>query len=74
MWTTTLSSMPYTLDARTSSTRILVDADREPPKSNMDSTTFNNHKAVVSGNDTTCDSKQTGTRYAATTARGRRAS
>ncbi|MEF2756296.1 MAG: hypothetical protein U0N19_01945 [Collinsella sp.] len=26
MRTTTLSSMPYTLDARTSSTRILVDA------------------------------------------------
>lgn len=38
------------------------------------STTFNNHKAIMGGNDTVCDSKQTSTRYAATTARGRRAS
>lgn len=74
MRTTTLSSMPYTLDARTSSTRILVDAGREPPKGHIGSTTFNNHKAIMGGNDTVCDSKQTSTRYAATTARGRRAS
>lgn len=40
----------------------------------MGPTTFNNHKAIVVGNDTACDSKQTSTRYAATTARGRRAS
>lgn len=40
----------------------------------MGPTTFNNHKAIVGGNDTACDSKQTSTRYAATTARGRRAS
>lgn len=25
----------------------------------MGSTTFNNHKAIVGGNDTACDSKQT---------------
>lgn len=40
----------------------------------MGPTTFNSHKAIVGGNDTACDSKQTSTRYAATTARSRQGS
>ena len=54
--------------------RILADAGLEPPKGHMGPTTFNNHKAIVGGNDTACDSKYSSTRYAATAVRGRRAS
>lgn len=54
-----LSSMLYTFGACTSLARILVDADWELPSGCTGSATFYNCKAIVGGNGTTYDSKQT---------------
>lgn len=56
---TALSSMLYTFGACTSLARILVDADWELPSGCTGSATFYNCKAIVGGNGTTYDSKQT---------------
>lgn len=54
-----LSSLPYTFGACTALERILVDADWELPSECTGSSTFYNCKAIVDGNGTTYDSKQT---------------
>lgn len=54
-----LSSMLYTFAACTGLERILVDADWELPSGCTGSATFHNCKAIVGGNGTTYDSKQT---------------
>lgn len=54
-----LSSLLYTFGACTSLAKILVDADWELPKGCTDSSTFYNCKAIVGGNGTAYDSKQT---------------
>ncbi len=54
-----LSSLLYTFGACTSLSKILVDADRELPKGCTGSSTFYNCKAIVGGNGTAYDSKQT---------------
>lgn len=54
-----LASMAYTFGACTSLAKILVDADWEPPKGCTGSSTFYNCKAIVGGNGTAYDSKQT---------------
>ena len=54
-----LASMAYTFGACTSLAKILVDADWELPKGCTGSSTFYNCKAIVGGNGTAYDSKQT---------------
>ena len=54
-----LSSLLYTFGACTALERILVDADWELPSECTGSSTFYNCKAIVDGNGTTYDSKQT---------------
>lgn len=54
-----LSSLLYTFGTCTSLAKILVDADWELPKGCTGSSTFYNCKAIVGGNGTAYDSKQT---------------
>lgn len=56
---TTLASMSYTFGVCTSLAKILVDADWELPKGCTGSSTFYNCKAIVGGNGTAYDFKQT---------------